>query len=125
MTLTKWVEAMNAEIHALLQHHTWEIVPRPTKKNVIGSKWVSKIKYKPDGTIERLKARLVAKGYNQQYGLDYEETFSSVVKVGTVRLALAIANCYGWKLHQLDVKNAFLHGDLQKYIWSKHQDIMS
>ena len=109
MTLTKWVEAMNAEIQALLQHHTWEIVTRPTKKNVIGSKWLYKIKYKPDGTIERFKARRVAKGYNQQYGLDYEETFSSVVKVGTVRLALAMANCYGWKLHQLDVKNAFLH----------------
>ncbi|GKV30529.1 hypothetical protein SLEP1_g39332 [Rubroshorea leprosula] len=112
-----WIDAMNEELQALLQHGTWELVPRPKKKNVIGCKWVYKIKHKFDGTIKRFKACLVAKGYNQQYGLDYEETFSLVVKIGNVRLVLAMANYYEWPLHQLDVKNAFLHEELQEEVY--------
>ena len=80
--------------------------------NVIDCKWVYKVKRKADGTIDRYKARQVAKGFRQRYGIDYEDTFSSVVKIATVRLVLSLAVSRGWCLRQLDVQNAFLHGVL-------------
>lgn len=108
---------MNEEMDALYKNQTWEIVPRPPDRNVVGCKWVYRVKSRSDGTIDRYKARLVAKGYNQMLGIDYDETFSPVVKMNTVRLTLALANLYGWNLHQLDVKNAFLHGSLRKEVY--------
>lgn len=79
-----WVEAMNKEIAALQQNNTWDLVDLPPNKKPIGCKWVYKIKLKSDGSLERYKARLVAKGYTQQYGIDYSETFSPVVKITTI-----------------------------------------
>ena len=112
-----WVSAMNNEYQALLRNRTWHLVPRPKGKNIIGCKWVYKIKRKADGTIDRYKARLVAKGYKQQYGIDYEDTFSPVVKAATIRLILSIAVSRGWSLRQLDVQNAFLHGVLEEEVY--------
>jgi hypothetical protein len=113
----QWVQAMENEHQALLRNGTWHLVPRPKGKNVIGCKWVYKVKRKADGSVERYKARLVAKGYKQRYGLDYEDTFSPVVKAATIRLVLSVAVSKGWILRQLDVQNAFLHGILEEEVY--------
>jgi histone deacetylase 1/2 len=110
----RWVSAMDTEYAALLNNGTWRLVPAPKGKNIIGCKWVYKVKRKADGTIDRYKARLVAKGYRQRYGIDYEDTFSPVVKAATIRLILSVAVSRGWSLRQLDVQNAFLHGVLEE-----------
>lgn len=103
---------MQEEIKALEDNHTWKLVPLPPGKIPIGCKWVYNVKFKANCEIERYKARLVAKGYNQKAGLDYQDTFSPVVKIVTVRSVLSIAAASGWHIHQLDVYNAFLQGYL-------------
>ncbi|KAK2458167.1 putative mitochondrial protein [Trifolium repens] len=112
-----WKAAMDEEIEALHKNQTWELVPRTPNLHVIGSKWVFKSKIKPDGSLDRLKARLVAKGYHQVDGVDYIETFSPVIKPGTIRLIITIALVKKWSIRQLDVKNAFLHGVLSENIY--------
>jgi len=113
----RWREAMQAEIQALESNHTWILTELPPGKIPIGCKWVYRIKYKPDGNIERYKARLVAKGYTQQFGIDYLDTFSPVARMTTIRTLLAISVVQGWYLHQLDINNAFLHGDLEEEVY--------
>lgn len=113
----KWASAMENEHQALLRNKTWHLVPRPKGRNVIGCKWVYKVKRKADGTIDRYKARLVAKGFKQRYGIDYEDTFSPVVKAATIRLILSVAVSRNWSLRQLDVQNAFLHGYLEEEVY--------
>ena len=101
---------MCEEYKALEKNKTWHLVPPQHGKNLIDCKWVFRIKRKSDGTVDRYKARLVAKGFKQRYGIDYEDTFSPVVKAATIRLVLSIVVSRGWSLRQLDVQNAFLHG---------------
>ncbi|KAM1411401.1 hypothetical protein COP1_024098 [Malus domestica] len=112
-----WYKAMQEEIHALHSQGTWSLVSLPSQKNLVGCKWVFKLKRNADGSIGRHKARLVAKGFSQEPGLDFGETFSPVVKPTTVRLVLSLAAHFGWPLRQLDVKNAFLHGFLQEDVY--------
>jgi histone deacetylase 1/2 len=108
---------MEAEFHALQQNQTWRLVPRPARANVVGSKWVFKLKYRPDGSVDKHKARLVARGFTQRFGVDYEDTFSPVVKPATVRLVLSLAVSRGWHLRQIDVNNAFLPGLLDEEVY--------
>lgn len=119
----EWEQAMKEEYDALVKNKTWELVPLPKGKNVIGCKWIYKTKFKSNGAIEKFKARLVAKGFNQKVGVDYEETFAPVIKMNTIRIILSLATSLGWHIHQMDVKNAFLNGDLYEeiYIWINHQ----
>lgn len=112
-----WRDAMNVELQALEANNTWSVCSLPFGKKSVGSRWVYKIKFRADGLIERYKARLVAKGFTQQEGIDYLETFSPVAKLITVKVLLSLAAIYDWSLTQLDVTNAFLHGDLDEEVY--------
>uniref|UniRef100_A0A2N9GIZ9 Reverse transcriptase Ty1/copia-type domain-containing protein n=1 Tax=Fagus sylvatica TaxID=28930 RepID=A0A2N9GIZ9_FAGSY len=113
----EWRHAMNLEFDALLRNQTWTLVPSHSSQNLIGCKWVFRVKRKADGTVERHKARLVAKGFHQQFGVDYDETYSPVIKPTTVRTVLSLAISSGWCLRQIDIQNAFLHGTLKEEVF--------
>ena len=99
---------------ALIKNNTWKLVPRPKDKRIVGCKWVFTVNYKADGSVEMYKARLVAKGFAQIYGVDYLETFAPVAKLNTIRIILSLAANLDWPLNQLDIKNAFLNGELEE-----------
>ncbi|GJX74460.1 ribonuclease H-like domain-containing protein [Tanacetum coccineum] len=107
-----WTDVMNQEMDALLRNDTRDIVDLPNDRKAIGSKWIFKIIYRSSGEIDRYKARLVAKEFGQNEGINYEETFSPVVKMVTVRCLLNIAISNFLPVLQLDVNNAFLYSDL-------------
>nr|GEU51571.1 ribonuclease H-like domain-containing protein [Tanacetum cinerariifolium] len=112
-----WISDMNDEMNALYENDTWYLVDLPFGRKPIGSKRVIKIKYKSDGEVDRFKARVVAKGFGQKEGLDYEETCSPVVKMGTVRCLLSLAVQNEWDIYQMDINNAFLYGDLIEEVY--------
>uniref|UniRef100_A0A2N9HH43 Integrase catalytic domain-containing protein n=1 Tax=Fagus sylvatica TaxID=28930 RepID=A0A2N9HH43_FAGSY len=113
----KWVTAMQAEMNALQANQTWELVPLPAGEKTVGCKWVFTVKYMADSSVDRYKARLVAKGFTQVPGKDFGATFAPVAKLTSVRLLVSLAASHSWPLHQLDIKNAFLHGDLLETIY--------
>lgn len=117
-----WVDAMKVEYNALMKNKTWRLVELPKEKEAIGCKWIFRMKYKVDGTIDKHKARLVVKGYAQKEGIDYQETFAPTTKMITIRLVLAIATQLGWKVHQMDVKSAFLNGDLEEEVYMQQPE---
>ena len=108
---------MEEEIEVIEKNKTWELVEKPSNKDVIGVKWVYKAKLNPDGSVLKKKARLVAKGYSQQPGVDFDESFSPVARHDTIRVLIALAAWKGWLLHQLDVKSAFLNGTLKEEVY--------
>jgi transposase InsO family protein len=112
-----WDTAMNEEYRSLMENDTWDLVPLPKGRKLVRCKWVYRTKYASDGSIERHKARLVAKGFSQVEGIDYNETFAPVAKMNSIRLVLALAASHKWEVHQMDVKSAFLHGDLKEEIY--------
>jgi hypothetical protein len=107
----------NQEYDALLANNTWTLCPLPANHHLIRNKWVYKVKQKVDGSIECHKTRLVAKGFDQRCGIDYIETFSPVTKPATVMLVLAIPVHFNWPICQLDISDAFLHGNLQEDVY--------
>jgi len=111
------------EMNALQNNKTWELVPLPSGKSFVGFRWIFAIKVGPDGTIDHFKARLVTKGYTQIFGLDYDDTFSPVAKMASVRLFIVMPTLQQWSLYQLDVKNAFLNGDFQEEIYMEQPPV--
>ena len=95
------------------------MVRLPVRNKVIGCRWVFTMKVNLDGSIALLKVRLVAKGYAKTYGVDYFDTFSLVAKLTSIWLFISLVETHGWDLHQLDIKNVFLHGDLAKEVYMK------
>ena len=118
----KWTEAMESEMKSLNKNKVWELVKLPKGRKAIGCKWIFKTKIDGDGNIERYKARLVAQGYTQKFGVDYDQTFSPVVSFESIRSIISIAAKNGLKLHQIDVKTAFLNGELSEEICLKQPE---
>ena len=117
MSISSWKFVMEAKMSALSENATWFLVTRPPRKTIVGCRWVYTMKYFLDGSIKRLKARLVAKGYTQTYDVDYAKTFSPIAKISSIQILISLATNLGWSLFQLDVKNAFLNGDLKKEVY--------
>ncbi|THH04538.1 hypothetical protein EW146_g10151 [Bondarzewia mesenterica] len=115
----KWEAAILDELGRMEKLGMWDLVERPTAANVVGSKWVFKIKRGAAGEITKYKARLVAQGFTQVPGIDYGDMFAPVAKLTSIRVLLALAARFDWEIHQMDVKNAFLNGDLEEEIYMK------
>ncbi|KAK1561446.1 hypothetical protein QYE76_008287 [Lolium multiflorum] len=117
-----WKEAVRSEMDSILANGTWEVTDRPYGCKPVGCKWVFKKKLRPDGTIEKYKARLVAKGYTQKEGEDFFDTYSPVARLTTIRVLLSLAASHGLLVHQMDVKTAFLNGELEEEIYMEQPD---
>ncbi|EPZ36131.1 hypothetical protein O9G_005796 [Rozella allomycis CSF55] len=115
----EWRKAMQAEYNALMSNGTWELMELPPDRKAIGSKWVFKTKYNERGEVEKYKARLVAQGFKQVKGVDYEETFSPVAKLNSIRIILAIASAEKLHVHQLDVLTAYLNSEITHEVYMK------
>ena len=100
-----------------MKNDVWEVVPRPEGKSMVTSRWLYKVKHAVDGNIEKFKARFVARGFSQVEGVDYEETFAPVARYTSIRSIISIAAEMGWKIHQMDVKTAFLNGFIQEEVY--------
>lgn len=112
-----WKLEVLDELNALKKNETCEVVSLPHDKKKVGCKWVFTIKCKANGSVKRYKARLAAKGFTQTYGIDYQETFAQVAKLNSIRVLLSLVANFNWHLHQLDVKNAFLNGELEEEVF--------
>ena len=118
----KWTDAIQKEMDSLYENEVWDLVKLPKDRNAVGSKRVFKQKVGSNGQVERYKARLVAQGFSQKRGLDYDETFSPVVRFESLRTINALAVNNGMKLHQMDVTTAFLNGELEEEVYMKQPE---
>ena len=112
-----WVLAMQDELNQFERNKVWNLVPRPKQHPIIGTKWVFRNKLDEQGAITRNKARLAAKGYNQEEGIDYDETFAPIARLEAIRILLAFASYMDFKLFQMDVKSAFLNGFIEEEVY--------
>ena len=110
---------MKEELDVLHKTRTWDLVDLPSRKSAISCKWVYMIKTRSDGTVNRYKVRLVARGFTQEYGIDYKETFSPVARISSVMTLIVVSVAHKWPLFHMDVKNAFLNGELSNKVYMK------
>ena len=120
----EWQISMGEEITALIKNETWELVPCPTGVEPVTCKWVYKVKRQLDGSVDWYKARLVAHGFSQRFEIEFDETFSLVAKLTTVLVLIALAASKDWRLWQMDVKNAFIHGEIDKEIFMEQHMVL-
>ncbi|KAL0423271.1 UNVERIFIED_CONTAM: Retrovirus-related Pol polyprotein from transposon TNT 1-94 [Sesamum radiatum] len=113
----QWKEAVKSEMDSIVSNRTWVLVDLPPRCTTIGCKWIFKKKLKPDESIDKFKARLVAKGFKEKEGIDYFDTYSPVARLTTIRVLIALASVYNLSIHQMDVKTAFLYGELEEEIY--------
>ena len=117
-----WKDAIKEEMESIMSNHTWEIVDLPPASKPIGCKWVFRRKYHTDGTLHTYKARLVPKGFRQKEGIDYFDTYAPVVRITSVRNMFSLASIYDLHVHQMDVKTAFLNGDLDEEVYMEQPE---
>jgi hypothetical protein len=113
----QWKEAMTEEHQSIMKNDVWEIVPRPKEKSVVTSKWVYKIKHVADRSVDKYKARFIARGFSQKEGEDYDKTFAPVARYTSIRAIISLSASMGWSLHQMDVKTAFLNGEIEEEVY--------
>jgi hypothetical protein len=113
----EWADAMIEEYQSIIKKNVWEIVPRPKSEDVVSLKWIFKIKHVVDGSIEKYKEIFVTRGFSQKEGIDYEETFALVARYTSIKTIIALAAKMKWKLHQMDVKIAFLNGVIEEEVY--------
>lgn len=114
---SEWLDAMEEELQQIEKNNTWELVPRPVDKNVIGTKWVYQNKMNEEGKIVRHKARLMCKGYSQVKGINLEEIFAPMARLEAIRMFLAFSTYKGYKFYQMDIKSSFLNGNLEDKLY--------
>eukprot|EP00253_Pinus_taeda_P036638 PITA_36638 len=112
-----WVDVMVEKYDSIVRNNVWDVVPRPENKLVVSSRWLYKVKQAADGSVEKHKAIFVARGFSQVEGIDYDETFAPVARYSSIRLMLALSTQMGWKIHQMDVKPAFLNGKIEEEVY--------
>ena len=112
-----WVDAMIEEYNSIMKNFVWEVVPRPTGKSVVTSRWIYKIKHAADGNVQKYKSKFVVRGFTQKEGIDYDETFSFISKYTTIRTIISLVAVFGWKLHQMDVKTTFFNGKIEEEVY--------
>jgi len=117
-----WKKAMQEEYQSIMKNGVWEIIPRPSDKLVVTSKWIYMIKHVVDGSIDKYRARFVARGFSQKEGIDYEKIFAPTLRYTTIRLLVSFAATMGWNIHQMDVKTAFLNGTIDEEVHIKQPE---
>jgi hypothetical protein len=113
---------MVEEYDSIVKNNAWGIVPRPIDKSMVGSRWIYKVKQVVDGSVEKYKARFVTQGFSQIEGIDYGDTFAPVARYSSIRSILALLAQMGWRIHQMDVKTAFLNGIIEEEVYIEHPE---
>ena len=108
---------MLEEYNSILTNDVWDVVPRPQGKPMVTSKWIYKVKFSADGSVEKCKAKFVARGFSQKEGIDYDETFAPVARYNSIWVIISLASVMGWKLHQMDVKTTFVNGEIEEEVY--------
>lgn len=114
-----WKPTMDEELNSILKNDTWELTKLPPGKKAIDYRWLYKIKFYVDGTVEHQKAHLVIRGFKQQERIDYDETFALIANMATFHLVMSLEAQFGWPVYQMDVKSAFLNGELKEEVFLK------